>query len=155
MKKKIILLTLTVAIFAACGNDSKVNNSTEGQSSENTVAPDTSTYDPKRGEGKYDTVDLNVNPALIEKGEAVYDLKCYACHKLTDEKLVGPGWKGITDRQTPQWIMNFIINPEPMIDKDPELQKQLEICLTRMPNQNLSDDDALGILVFMLKNDGK
>jgi hypothetical protein len=41
-----------------------------------------------------------------------------------------------------------------MIDKDPELQSQLEICLVRMPNQNLSEDDARHILEFMRKNDG-
>ena len=50
--------------------------------------------------------------------------------------------------------MNFITNPDPMIDKDPEVQAQLEICLVRMPNQGLSDDDARHILEFMRKNDG-
>ena len=47
-------------------------------------------------------------------------VKCSSCHKLTDEKLVGPGWKGVTERQKPEWIMNFITNPDPMIDKDPK-----------------------------------
>ena len=80
--------------------------------------------------------------------------KCSSCHKLTEEKLVGPGWAGLSKRRTPEWIMNFITNPDPMIDKDPELQAQLEICLVRMPNQNLTDDDARHILEFMRKNDG-
>jgi len=50
--------------------------------------------------------------------------------------------------------MNFITNPDPMIDKDPELQAQLELCLVRMPNQSLSDADARSLLEFMRKNDG-
>jgi hypothetical protein len=50
--------------------------------------------------------------------------------------------------------MNFITNPDPMIDKDPKLQAQLELCLLRMPNQSLSDADARNILEFMRKNDG-
>jgi hypothetical protein len=50
--------------------------------------------------------------------------------------------------------MNFITNPDPMIDKDPEVQAQLEICLVRMPNQGVSDDEARGILEYMRKNDG-
>lgn len=50
--------------------------------------------------------------------------------------------------------MNFITNPDPMIDKDPELQAQLELCLVRMPNQSLVDDEARNILEFMRKNDG-
>jgi hypothetical protein len=54
---------------------------------------------------------------------------------MTDEKLVGPGWKDVTKRRTGEWIMNFITNPDPMIDKDPEAQAMLELCLVRMPNQ--------------------
>jgi hypothetical protein len=30
----------------------------------------------------------------------------------------------------------------------------LELCLVRMPNQSLTDDDARAILEFMRKNDG-
>ena len=41
-----------------------------------------------------------------------------------------------------------------MINKDPKVQAQLEICLVRMPNQNLSDDDARALLEFQRKNDG-
>ena len=85
--------------------------------------------------------------------EVIQSVKCSSCHKLTDEKLVGPGWKGVTTRRTGEWIMNFITNPDPMIDKDPEVQAQLEICLVRMPNQNLTDDEARHILEFMRQND--
>jgi hypothetical protein len=91
---------------------------------------------------------------MAEAGDKIQAVKCSSCHKLTDEKLVGPGWKGVTTRKKPEWIMNFITNPDPMIDKDPELQAQLELCLVRMPNQGLSDNDARNILEFMRKNDG-
>ena len=73
---------------------------------------------------------------------------------MTDEKLVGPGWKDVTKRRTGEWIMNFITNPDPMIDKDPEAQAMLELCLVRMPNQSLTDDEARAILEYMRKVDG-
>jgi hypothetical protein len=73
---------------------------------------------------------------------------------VTDEKLVGPGWAGVTSRHAPEWIMNFITNTDAMINKDPKAQAQLEICLVRMPNQNLTDEDARNLLEFMRKNDG-
>ena len=76
-----------------------------------------------------------LDQAMATKGEEVAGVKCTSCHKTTDEKLVGPGWKGVTERRKPEWIMNFITNPDQMIDKDPEVQAQLEICLVRMPNQ--------------------
>jgi hypothetical protein len=53
-----------------------------------------------------------------------------------------------------KWIMNFITNPDPMIDKDPKLQAQLELCLLRMPNQSLSDQEARSVLEYMRQNDG-
>ena len=91
---------------------------------------------------------------MAAEGEKVFNVKCSSCHKTTDEKLVGPGWKGLSTRRTPEWIMNFITNTDEMLDKDPEAQAQLEICLVRMPNQNLSDDDARHLYEFMRKNDG-
>lgn len=116
-------------------------------------APD---YDPNRGEGKYENVELNpkLDVAMAKAGEDAFNVKCQSCHKLTDERLVGPGWAGVTKRRTPEWLLNFITNPDPMIDKDPELQAQLELCLVRMPNQNLQDAEAMSLLEFMRQNDG-
>jgi cytochrome c551/c552 len=91
---------------------------------------------------------------MADSGNKVYDVKCGSCHKLTEERLVGPGWKGVTTRRAPEWIMNFATNVDEMLAKDPEAQAQLEICLVRMPNQNLTDDDARHVLEFMRKNDG-
>ena len=50
--------------------------------------------------------------------------------------------------------MNFVTNTDEMITKDPQAQAMLELCMVRMPNQNLSDDDARKVLEFMRKNDG-
>ncbi len=91
---------------------------------------------------------------MAEAGLKVYDVKCGSCHKLTDEKLVGPGWKGVTTRHRPEWIMNFVTNVDEMLDKDPKAMAQLELCLVRMPNQNLSDDEARNVYEFMRQNDG-
>ncbi len=152
MKKLLVLLTLGFVLYA-CSQGGKQNNEN------NTVAQSTANpedYDPKRGEGKFDNVDVgdNLDVAMAKEGKTIADLKCASCHKYTDERLVGPGWAGVTEKHRPEWIMNFITNPDPMIDKDPELQAQLEICLVRMPNQNLADEEARKILEFMRENDG-
>jgi len=81
------------------------------------------------------------------------DMKCTACHQLNDKRLVGPGFQGVTNRRTPEWIMNMITNVDVMLDQDPEAQKLLEECLTRMPNQNITIADARGILEFLRQND--
>ena len=91
---------------------------------------------------------------MAKNGKSISETKCFSCHKTTDERLVGPGWKDVTKRRTAHWIMNFITDPDPMIDKDPEVQKQLETCLVRMPNQSLEEKDAREIVEFMRQNDG-
>ena len=157
--KKLLLTALTFSLLIACGKKEKETeeyNPAADPSATETKAADPSSYDPKRGEGKFTTVELGatLDQTMAVKGEEVAAVKCTSCHKPTDEKLVGPGWKGVTERRKPEWIMNFITNPDPMIDKDPEVQAQLEICLVRMPNQGLSDDDARHILEYMRKIDG-
>ncbi len=144
-----------MAVFiGACGGGGQPS-ATENQTNEQ--SGNTSSYDPKRGEGKFDETNINIgilDATMAEKGNGIASTKCFSCHKTTDEKLVGPGWKGVTERRTPHWIMNFITNPDPMIDKDPEVQAQLELCLVRMPNQNLTEEEARSIVEFMRKNDG-
>lgn len=155
---KSVVLASVLAAFVSCGGDKKeapVSDSGTSAATAETSSSSTNDYDPKRGLGKYETVDVSsFDPALAAEGKKVAEVKCTSCHKTTDEKLVGPGWKGVTKKQTPAWIMNFISNPDPMIDVDPELQKQLEICLVRMPNQGLSDKEAREILEYMREIDG-
>jgi len=162
--KKIMLSSILIFIIYACTNSgsddsSKTVSDTPDSSGEKIPNPggsDVSKYDPNRGVGKFTTVDIKdkLDVTMASGGEKIYGVKCSGCHKLTDEKLVGPGWKGVSERHRPEWIMNFITNTDEMITKDPKAQAQLEICLVRMPNQNLSDDDARHLLEFMRKNDG-
>jgi cytochrome c551/c552 len=94
-----------------------------------------------------------LNAEWVNGGKSIYEMKCQSCHKLTDERVVGPGWKGITQKREPHWIMNMITNVDVMLEQDAEAQKLLEQCLVRMPNQNVSKDDARQILEFMRSND--
>lgn len=101
------------------------------------------------------TLSKPLNAEWVASGKGIYETKCAACHRLSGDRLVGPTWAGITQRRKPEWIMNMITNVEMMLETDPEAQKQLEQCLVRMPNQNVSEPDARKILEFMRKNDGE
>ena len=101
------------------------------------------------------TITNPLNAEWVATGKSIYELKCQSCHKLTEDKLVGPGWKNVTKRRTPVWILNMITNVDMMLESDPEAQKLLELCMVRMPNQNLSLDDARKVLEFQRSNDGE
>lgn len=152
--KKLMFLGLLSVLLYACGGSS----ANEAASKSANTASDASnpSYDPNRGEGKFKSVDINgsLDATMAEAGSKIYAVKCGSCHKVTEEKLVGPGWKGVTSRHQAPWILNFITNTDEMLNKDPKAQAQLEICLVRMPNQNLADADARSLLEFMRKNDG-
>jgi mono/diheme cytochrome c family protein len=114
--------------------------------------PETHGAEIKEGEI---TLSTPLDKAMVDAGKATYGLKCQSCHRLTEEKLVGPGWLGVNKKRQPIWIMNMITNVEMMLEKDPEAQKLLELCLVRMPNQNISKDEARQVIEFMRSNDGE
>lgn len=160
MKKRLFVAASFLAMTAfmvACGGGQEGTESSNGEEAQS-MLEDPEEYDPNRGEGKYDESNVtlgDIDTGSAERGAAISGTKCVSCHKMTEERLVGPGWAGVTERRTAPWIMNFITNPDPMIDKDPEVQAQLELCLVRMPNQSLTDDDARDILENMRQIDAK
>lgn len=95
-----------------------------------------------------------INPALVAAGKKIYDEKCSACHKI-GEKYVGPDLKGVTQRRSPEWVMNMILNPQEMTQKDPVAKELLGTFLTQMTFQNVSQEDARALLEFFRQNDGK
>jgi cytochrome c551/c552 len=151
MKKLLLIATLLILTYS-CSNSS----SEEKGSSPAGQTPADAASSPAEGVGKFKHVDLSsaLDKKMADGGKAIYDMKCSGCHKLTGEKLVGPGWKDVTQRRKPEWIMNFVTNTEEMLNKDTSAQAMLEICMVKMPNQNLSDEDARKMLEFMRENDG-
>ena len=91
----------------------------------------------------------------VAAGKATYEGKCLPCHKLTADRVVGPGWAGVTKRRQPIWIMNMITNVDVMLDNDAEAQKLLQSCDTRMTVEVLSIGQARDVLEFMRQNDGE
>ena len=85
---------------------------------------------------------------MVTKGADVFKRMCTACHK-PNKKFIGPSPQNILERRTPEWVMNMILNPEEMIQKDP-LAKELlvEFNGSPMANQNLSEEDARAVLEY-------
>lgn len=147
--KQSILLISTFALLTACGG----NETTQQTSSSQQEAK--KPYDTTIGAGKFTSVNISdtINQDLVEAGKLVFQNKCVSCHKTNTDKVVGPGLKGITARKKAEWIMNYVSNPELMIEKDPEIQAQVKIYAVRMPNQGISETEARNLYEYLRQND--
>lgn len=156
-----VLLAIIAVMYGCGGNNSE--NSSSASTSEST-APATSqqvSVDPKlksdsKGVGRFTSVEMGpIDKKVAEKGEAIFVSKCAACHKTSEEKVVGPGLKNITERRAPEWIMNMITNPEEMTKNDPVAKALFEEHLVQMTFQNVSDEESRAILEYLRVNDSK
>jgi cytochrome c551/c552 len=153
--KKLILsafsLIVVVALYSCGGSEPTTGNATVATEEKSP------SDDADKGIGPIKEVKLTnpIDQGMVKGGKGIFDLKCSACHRLDNTKLVGPGWKDVTHRRKPEWIMNFAMNADEMLNKDPKAMALLEECLVRMPNQNLSEADARNVVEFMRNNDGE
>ena len=90
----------------------------------------------------------SIDQAMATKGEDVFKKMCTACHRV-DKKFIGPAPNGILERRSPEWVMNMILNPEEMTQKD-QLAKDLLIEFNGSPmaNQNLTEEEARAVLEY-------
>jgi mono/diheme cytochrome c family protein len=154
---QIPIYLIAVFMLISCGSgttETGTKTSTSSSTVQASAALPQSIMDGK-GIGGTEHVELaaDLDQSMIDGGKSIFDMKCSACHKLNDKRVVGPGFEGVTNRRKPEWIMNMITDVDAMLDQDPEAQKLLEECLTRMPNQNVSLAEARNLLEFMRHND--
>jgi mono/diheme cytochrome c family protein len=105
-------------------------------------------FPKSNGIGPVESIVLGaINQSLADQGAELYIAKCTSCHKPF-VKYVGPAPLGILNRRSPEWIMNMILNPQEMVQKDPVAQELLKRYLAPMANQNLTEDEARKILEY-------
>ena len=89
----------------------------------------------------------DIDPALVSSGKGVFEAKCTACHKM-DKRFVGPPLRGVTERRSPEWIMNMILDPDKMVKENPAAKELLAEYLAPMANQSLTEDEARAVLEY-------
>jgi cytochrome c oxidase cbb3-type subunit III len=101
-----------------------------------------------KGVGEIQEIILeDIDTDLAKMGEEVFVAKCSACHKI-NKRFVGPALIGITQRRSPEWIMNMILDPEKMVKENKIAQQLLAEYLAPMANQNLTKDEARSVLEY-------
>ncbi len=156
-----VLMTLLITLLISCGG--KEEKKKEGFSYEKKETTETKTSTTKekipasktvdlknKGIGPITSISLNpeIDQTMATYGADVFKKMCTACHR-PDKKFIGPAPTGILERRSPEWVMNMILNPDEMTQKDP-LAKALLIEFNGSPmaNQNLSEEDARAVLEY-------
>ena len=117
MKLKVIVIALIVAFVSSCGSDGKKEEKISKPAEEKKVVEVGPMED--KGIGPITSVALaEINESMVAEGKELFKLKCSACHKIS-KRFVGPALAGVTERRTPEWIMNMILNPEVMVAENP------------------------------------
>jgi len=145
-----IIIALSFAM-SNCSGDKKTDAAPVSAAADN---------DPmkNKGIGPVTSVTLGaLDDAMADKGKVTFAAKCTACHNTPDidTKKIGPSLKSVTKRRTPEWIMNQILNPSEMTQKDPIAKELLGKYIAQMANQNLTQDEARQVLEYFRQNDSK
>lgn len=87
-----------------------------------------------------------INQDMLAEAKEIFNAKCSACHGLTEQKVIGPGWKGVFGERSPEWLMNMMLHTEWMIENDADAQALVEETGTVMPDQELTTEQARAML---------
>lgn len=126
MKYLVVILSL---IIIAC-------NTNETSSNPNGIGPIT---------------ELNLKPindSLMQRGRNLFDTKCSACHTM-ELKNIGPDISDILATKKPEWVMNFMLNKDEMLQKDVAAIKTLQQYQTKCGSENLTENEALELLEYL------
>ncbi len=156
MKFNIAILVVFAFLLTSCGSDSSSSKESSAPKAKPvSMVKTVEKVDPMtdKGVGPITSLTLGeIDQAMVTEGEAIFKAKCTACHKLS-KRFVGPGLKGVTERRTPEWIMNMILNPEVMVVENEAAKELLVEYNAPMANQSLTEDEARKILeYFRTKN---
>jgi len=137
--KKWAVSVLIVMSMTACSNkEEKENAAATTQEPQSMVEPTATALSPE-----------------AEAGKAIFDGKCVACHKATEEKLLGPGLKGVTSRREEEWIKKMVKNPDKMTAEDPIAKALFEEYKTQMTNFGLTDQEVNNVYAYLKANDAQ
>jgi mono/diheme cytochrome c family protein len=86
----------------------------------------------------------------MSRGEELFQ-PCKACHVIGEERLIGPGLKGITERRSREWLIPYIRNSQAVIESGDEYAVALweEYQIPMPPYEDYTDDDINAILDYI------
>ncbi len=146
MKLYSVLIICIALVVFSCGSGNQNADNYQDNEQKETV------NDPMKNKGigsvKKLVLEDEIDQEMVIKGKEIYDLKCKACHKPT-ENFIAPAPKGVLERRTAEWVMNMILNPDVMVKEDPDAKALLiEYNMAPMANQGITEEEARAMLEY-------
>ncbi|WP_034258733.1 c-type cytochrome [Aequorivita capsosiphonis] len=91
---------------------------------------------------------LKIDDKMAEKGEKLFNNKCATCHMIHESKR-GPALGGVLDKRSPQFVMNMILDPDAMIENDPQIKALKSVYEIRMNDLGLTEEEAREIVEYL------
>lgn len=148
MKIRILLsVIVTSLIFFSCGNNSEETGEANVSEQEQGLTE----FELEHGIGPVTErigIDDTIDSELVTIGRNIFEMKCEMCHNM-EGRMVGPELGDVTERRSPEFVMNFILNPSGMAREHPVGQQLLQEYMTVMPFQNVQEDEARAIVEYL------
>ena len=145
------LIILFALVLSACGSGDGNGEKAKNQSSASKSESGLTEFQMKHGIGPVTEpikLDDEIDEEMAERGKEVFRTKCSACHKM-EERYVGPPLADVTEKRSPAYIINMIMNPQEMTKKHPEARAMLQEYMNQMTYQNVKQEDARAIVEYL------
>ncbi len=154
--KKVLAFIVFATLIVSCGekkeekkDDFKMNRTkkeTKAAASSDGVPVDLD----NKGIGPVTSLqfDAEINTDMAAAGEKNFNVVCIACHQA-EQRGIGPAMKGIYERRSPEWVMNMILNPSEMLQKDPIAMALFEEYGSMMTANNLTQEEAREVAEYL------
>lgn len=92
-------------------------------------------------------IDDEIDDEMVMRGREIFEMKCDDCHSL-EQREIGPSLGEVVERRSPEFIMNFILNPGENVLNHPVGLDLLAEHHTEMPYRDVTEDEARTIYEF-------
>ncbi len=122
--------------FSACGGEEREDGLSEFEV-EHGIGPVTE---------RLDIGDLDLE--MVNRGSDIFNRLCVACHQL-DAGITGPALRNITEKRSPEFVMNYILNPREMTNRHPIGQELADQYPGVMAETGLTREQARDVLEYL------